>query len=366
MVLVNKNPLQYLNSLNKIPGVGSQKMKLLLDFFGEPEKIWNATLTELKASGAGEKLAEKIFECRTQINPEVEWGKIMRYNIRIITLNDIDYPKLLKEIHNPPYLLYARGELSALSSPMISVIGSRKYTSYGSQAASALAKDLTNVGLTIVSGMAIGIDTLAHHAALSAGGKTIAVLGSSIDDPHIYPRVNFNLSKEIMNNGCLLSDYPVETPALAGNFPPRNRIIAGMSFGTLVIEAGEQSGTLITARMALEYGREVFSVPGSIFSAQSVGTHELIKKGAKLVNNVKDILEELQWNNKKGVIPSEPKIPSSKEEESLLRILSHEPIHIDKMCQLSKLGAAQASPTLSIMEMKGWVKNIGGQNYILL
>lgn len=341
-------------------------MKLLLDFFGAPEKIWNATLAKLKVSGVGEKLAEKIFSSRPTIDPETEWEKITRYNIKIITLEDSNYPKLLKEIHNPPYLLYTRGESANLSAPMISVVGSRKYTSYGSQAAGALAKDLVNAGFTIVSGMAIGIDTLAHRAALSAGGKTIAVLGSSIDDTHIYPRINFNLSQEIMNNGCILSDYPVETPALAGNFPARNRIIAGMSLGTLVVEAGEQSGTLITARMALEYGREVFSVPGSIFSAQSAGTHDLIKKGAKLVSSVKDILEELQWEDEKEIKVREPKIPSTPEEEILLQVISSDPAHIDKIRQLSKLGTAQVSSALAMMEMKGWVKNIGGQNYILI
>lgn len=358
--------MQYLNALNKIPGIGSQKINLLLDFFGEPKNVWRASIEELKASSVGEKLAEKIAACRTEINPEVEWEKILRYNIRIITLGDNDYPKLLKEIHNPPYLLYARGEVDVLASPMISIVGSRKYTSYGSQVASTFAKDLVNAGFTVISGMAIGIDTLAHRGALDAGGKTIAILGSGIDDFHIYPRINFNLSQEIIENGCVISDYPLETPALSTNFPARNRIIAGMSLGTLIVEAGEKSGTLITAQLALEYGREVFSVPGSIFSAQSIGTHELIKKGAKLVENVKDILEELHWNGEKETKVREPKIPSSPEEEILLRVLSHETLHIDKIRQLSKLGTAQVSSMLAMMEMKGWVKNIGGQNYILL
>lgn len=362
----NKNDLQYLNALNKINGVGPQKMRRLMAFFGSPEKIWESDLSSLIRSEVGENLANKIVAERTKINPESEWMKLEKENIQMFIETDPEYPRLLKEISNPPYLLYMKGELN-LNAPMISIVGSRKYTDYGSQVAYAFAKDLAKAGITVVSGMAYGIDSIAHRGALDGGGKTIAVLGNSLDDKNIYPSSNLNLSREIVANGCLLSDYPIETPAgIPGNFPARNRIIAGLSSGTLIIEAGEKSGTLITANLALDSNRDVFAVPGPIFSTQSFGTNDLIKKGAKVVTSVKDILEELniQEIHEKAAAPA--RIPDTKEEEIILHILSSDPLHIDNISKLSKLETATASSTLAMMEIKGWVRNIGGQNYIII
>lgn len=358
--------MKYLNALNKIQGVGSQKMRLLLNFFGESEKIWTASLEELKASKIGDNLAERIILERKNIDPDFEWQKMQRENVQMITLENPEYPRLLKEINNPPYILYIRGTLDLNAAPLISIVGSRKYTPYGSLVANSFAKDLAKAGITVVSGMAIGIDSIAHRGAIDAGGKTIAVLGDSLDRKNIHPRINLNLSEEIVDNGALLSDYPIETPPLEFNFPARNRIIAGLSLGTLVIEAGEKSGTLITAKLALEFNREVFSVPGQIFSPQSMGTNNLIKNGAKTVTSVKDILEELDLDEAKIKKQNIPKIPSTKEEEIILKILSPDPIHIDNISKLSKLGTVAVSSALSLMEMKGWIKNIGGQNYIVL
>jgi DNA processing protein len=286
----------------------------------------------------------------------------------MITLEDPAYPRLLKESANPPYIIYMRGNVSLLeeAAPMVSLVGSRKYSSYGAQAAETLARDLANSGIVIVSGMALGIDTFAHRGALSANGKTIAVLGNSLDDKNIYPRNNFNLSRAIMENGLLLSEYPIETSAGPLTFPARNRIIAGLTLGTLVVEAGEKSGALITAEMALDYNREVFAVPGSIFSEQSTGANSLLRKGAKVVTGVKDILEELNLNKNDSLVTPLPKIPSTKEEEIILKILGSEPQHIDNISKISKLGTATAASTLALMEMKGWTKNIGGQNYIII
>lgn len=359
--------MKYLNALNKINGVGSQKMRSLLDFFGSSENIWRALEKDLIQSGLSEKLAQKIISEKININPDAEWERLEKENIRMITFADPDYPKLLKEIANPPYIIYMRGEIDLNSAPMISIVGSRKFTAYGQQTATAFARDLAQAGITVVSGMALGIDAIAHRGALDAGGKTVAVLGGSLDDKNIYPRNNFNLSREIINNGALLSDYPVETPAgIPGNFPARNRLIAGLSLGTLVIEAGEKSGTLITASLALESNREVFAVPGSIFSPQSAGTHALIKKGAKMVTSVKDILEELDLEKRAGIEQAKNILPETKEEEIIMKILSHEPLHIDNIIKLSKLETSAASSTLALMEMKGMIKNIGGQNYIRL
>lgn len=360
--------MKYLNALNKINGVGPQKMKMLVDFFGQPEKIWSASHAELLATGIGPSLAGKIFSERDSLDPDQEWAYLEKENIRMITLPDPRYPKFLREIPYPPYIIYIKGltNWDWNAAPMISVVGSRKYSAYGAQATQVLARDLSRAGVTIVSGMALGIDALAHRAALAAGGKTIAVLGNSLDDFHISPQSNFQLSREIMENGVLMSDYPLPTPAAEHTFPARNRIVAGLSLGTLVIEAGEKSGTLITAQLALDFNREVFAVPGPIFAPQSSGTNKLIRSGAKLASSVKDILEELRLDQ--GVDSNErtPKIPDSKEEAILLEILSTDPLHIDNIAKLSKLATSTVAGTLAFMEIKGWVKNIGGQNYILL
>jgi DNA processing protein len=359
--------MKYLNALNKINGLGSQKMRALLNFFGSAETAWKAGLTELNQSGIGPALAEKIVAGRALINPDQEWMRLQEEGIQLISFNDPRYPQLLKEIANPPYILYMKGDFDLNAAPMISIVGSRKYTAYGAQVATTFARDLAAAGITVVSGMALGIDAIAHRGALDGGGKTIAVLGGSLDDKNIYPRNNFNLAREITEQGALLCDYPVETSAgIPGNFPARNRIIAGLSLGTLVIEAGEKSGTLITATLALESNREIFAVPGPIFSPQSFGTNDLLKKGAKLVTSVKDILEELNLGEHEKTSPIQAKNPDTLEEEIILKILSIDPLHIDIISKMSKLETSVCSSTLSLMEIKGWVKNIGGQNYIIL
>lgn len=358
--------MKYLNALNKISGVGPQKMKILLNYFPDFETAWKADLINLKQSGIGEKLAEKIFWERKNINPDEEWEKLERENIQMITLTDPEYPAMLKEIHNPPYILYVKGQLDFNLSPAVAIVGARICTSYGAQAAQTLAKNLVQAGITVVSGMALGIDSFAHRGALDGRGKTVAVLGDSLDEKNIYPVNNLRLSKEITQNGALVSEYPIETMAGKLTFPARNRIIAGLTLGTIVVEAGEKSGALITAQMALEYNREVFAVPGSIFSERSFGTNILIKNGAKTATGIADILEEL--NLEKNNLKSQPvaKNPETPEEEKIISILSGEPLHIDNIAKLAKLQTADASSTLSLMEIKGWVKNIGGQNYILI
>ena len=289
-----------------------------------------------------------------------------KVGIKMVVITDPEYPTLLKEIANPPYIIYTRGNLDLNSAPMISIVGSRKFTAYGSQVASTFAKDLARAGIIVVSGMALGIDAIAHQGTLSAGGQTVAVLGDGLDDESIHPKNNFNLAKDIMENGALVSEFPFGTPPLAFNFPTRNRIIAGLSLGTLVVEAGEKSGTLITSSLALEFNREVFAVPGSIFSTQSLGTNDLIKKGAKVVTSVKDILEELNLGTNQIPKPILPKNFESDEEKIIMSLLSTEPVHIDNISKLSKLSVSQVSSCLSMMEIKGYVKNIGGQNYISL
>lgn len=361
--------MKYLNALNIIQGVGSQKIKILLDAFSSAENIWRSGLDELKKTRISDDLAEKIAIGRTKINPDEEWEKLEKEKIKMITVADVNYPKLLKEIPNPPYALYIKTEdpdFNWNSSPTLAIVGSRKFTQYGKQAAEKLAYDLSKAGLTIVSGMALGIDAFAHRAALEAGGKTVAVLGSSLEDNMIGPRNNFNLSREIIHSGALVSDYPLGTSSLPSNFPARNRIMAGMTLGTLVIEAAEDSGSLITANLALEFNREVFAVPGSIYSPQAEGSNKLMKSGAKIVTGVKDILEELRIEERIETEKIRKIIPATPEEEKILKILSPDPLHIDTIAKMSKLGSSVASSTLAVMEMKGMARNIGGQNYIVI
>ncbi|MFZ2188977.1 MAG: DNA-processing protein DprA [Candidatus Moraniibacteriota bacterium] len=359
--------MKYLHALNKIEGVGSQKIRTLLGALGSAQNVWQANLSTLKRALGDGKLPEKIFFEKQNINPDEEWEILGLANIQLIEFTSPHYPKLLKEIHNPPYLIYTRGELALNNIPAISIVGSRKYSTYGEQLANSFARDLARAGFAIISGLALGIDAISHKGALEVKGKTIAVLGSGIDDESIYPRTNFQLAQEIIaSGGLLMSDYAPGTPATTMTFPARNRIIAGLSLGTLIIEASEKSGTLITAKMALESNREVFSIPGSIFSPTSIGTNNLIKSGAKIVTCVQDILEEFNLSQVNEPKQAKLKLPESKEEEILLSVLSDVPLHIDNIAKRANLTVHVISSTLIMMEIKGWVKNLGGQNYILL
>lgn len=358
--------MKYLHAINKLTGIGPQKMQLLLDHFGDAESAWKADLPALKNSKIGDKLAEKIIEGRKKIDPDKEWEMLRKENVNAVSLGDNAYPKLLREIHRPPHIIYTRGELNLNYYPLISIVGSRKFTPYGEQSAARLASDLAKAGFIVVSGLAIGIDAIAHQSTLDSQGKTVAVLGSSPDEKNIYPRANLRLAKEIIGSGgMLLSEYPPETPASNVTFPARNRIIAGLSLGTIVIEASEKSGALITSSYALEFNRQVFAVPGNIFSDAARGSNQLIKNGAKLVSGISDILEEFNFAPARKEKEISAKIPESPEEEKILNLLSTAPTHINNLAKMTKLGTATVSSILSIMEIKGWAKNIGGQNYII-
>ncbi len=372
MHMVNFNEDQYLNALNKISGIGAKRMQRLLNFFDSAQSAWNASQKHLEESGIGQAMAGKMVSERQFIDPSAEWDKLKKENVQLIAFNNPHYPFLLKDSPNPPYLLYLKSTFPSAesffsefnASPSVAIVGNRKNTAYGALVAQNLAKSLAEAGVTVVSGMALGIDSYAHRGAIAGNGKTIAVLGNGVDNESLYPKNNVNLAYEISQNGGLLSEYPLGTQAGPMTFPARNRIVAGLTLGTIVVEAGEKSGSLITSQMALEANREVFAVPGSIFSESSIGTHQLLRSGAKIVTGVKDILEELglEGVNKKKNSP--PKNPETNEEKILLKILTSEPLHIDNISKMAKLHTAVASSALSMMELKGWVKNIGGQNYI--
>jgi len=284
--------------------------------------------------------------------------------VKKISLENSNYPKILKEIHDPPKTLYIRGDFSSKDEVAIGIVGTRNYTSYGKQVTENIAGDLAKMGITIVSGLAKGIDTWAHKAAIENDGRTIAVLGSAIDSKSVYPSCNRKLADKITKNGALISEYPPETKSERWFFVQRNRIISGLSLGILVVEAPEKSGALITAACALEQNREVFAIPGSIYSKNSIGANKLIQMGAKLVTKANDILEELNL----PLIEKEKKSfkPKTKEEKSLLNILTKEPIHIDEITKKSKLDTGFVSSTLIMLELKGIVKNTGGGYYALI
>lgn len=280
--------------------------------------------------------------------------------INKITIENPSYPKLLKEIYDPPKELYVWGDLRPEENYPLAVVGTRKISSYGKQITIDLVRNLTKAGLTIISGLALGVDGLAHQTCLDVNGRTIAVLGSGLN--RIYPSIHQKLAEKIVKaGGAVISEYPPETGPTKWNFPARNRIIAGMSLGVLVIEAPEASGALITARFALDFGREVFAVPGNINNQNSIGTNRLIKLGAKPVTKAEDILEsfnlELALEFKKEIKPA------SKEEAIILEILGQEPTHIDEIIRKSKLESPIVSSTLTIMEITGKVRHIGGGNY---
>lgn len=362
------NDLKYWVAISRFSKIGPARFKKLYNYFPNMQAAWQASLLELQKSGLEENIAQEFIIKRTEINPDEELDKVNQENIQVITIKNLAYPKLLQEIFNPPALLYIKGDLANLNNKFnLAVVGTRKISNYGKQITPQLVKPLVQNGFTITSGLALGVDALAHQSALDALGKTIAVLGSGIDQKSIYPTSNRYLAQNILSNkGTIISEFPLGTLPLKHNFPIRNRVIAGLSLGTLIIEAGESSGATITAYSALEQNREVFAVPGSLFNQNSIGTHKLIQKGAKLVTSHHDILEELNLQEVKKFISNQKILPETEEEKIIIENLGSEPIHIDQIIKKANRPTSQISSTLSLMEMKGLIKNMGGQNYILL
>lgn len=346
--------------------IGPMRFKKLTAYFGSLKKAWQeGGVEDFVQAGLEPDLAQEIVSRRPQIDLEQEAKKLAKEEIGILTILDENYPKLLKEIYDAPYIMYIKGEIRPADEFALSIVGTRRLSSYGQQAASHLAGDLARAGLTIVSGLARGIDTLAHLAALEQKGRTIAIVGSGLDGQSLFPPANRRLVQQIACQGAALSEYPIGAFALKHHFPARNRLISGLSLGTLIIEAPEKSGALLTARHALEQNREVFALPGSIYSPNSLGPNNLIKMGAKLVTNGQDILDELNLKNLTVHLEARQVIADTPQEALILKIVAHEPIHVDKIAQGTKLDIATVNATLILMEMKGKVRNLGGMQYVL-
>jgi len=358
--------LKYWLGFNQIRKLTPIKFQKLIDGFDDLKTAWGADLAQLLTAGLEEKLAHEIIKTRSAINPDQELKKLEVEGVKAICIANPIYPKLLKEIFDPPSIIYYRGSLKCFEKSALAVVGTRKFSLYGQQAVAEITTDLTRQNITIVSGLALGIDALAHTACLEAGGLTAAVLGSSVDWDNVLPATNKNLAKRIIDSGgCVLSEYPIKTPPSSFTYPARNRIISGLSLGTIVIEAKDRSGTLITARMAGEQGRDVFAVPGSIFNPNSQGTNNLIKKGAMVITNADDAIDALNLRQAmKTTVDQKPK-PTNSEEELILSYLSKEPIHIDKLAQSCNIKINVLMSTITSLELRGAIKDLGGKNYII-
>ena len=361
--MMNKKELKYFIGFSFIPGIGRVRLGQLENYFGSLEKAWEAPSAELKKAHLDDSVIRAVTSWRPRLSLDEAMEQMKRHDVQALTWHDEKYPGRLKEIYDYPPILYVKGEILPEDEWCLAVVGTRLATAYGRQVTEEIATDLAHNKITVVSGLARGIDTIAHQAALEAGGRTIAVSACGLDI--IYPTENANLAKQIIEHGALISEYPLGTKPKPEYFPRRNRILSGISLGVLVTEAGESSGALITADLALEQNRDVLAVPGSVLSPASYGTNRLIQQGAKLIQNCQDILEELNLRAVAQQLEFKEIIPTSDTESLLLHKLSAEPCHIDEICAGSGLPVSTVSSTLAMMELKGLVKSIGSMKYVL-
>lgn len=361
---------KYLIWLSGIKHLGSIRIKRLIEHFGSAKSIWEADNESFKTvKGIDKGLCRIISISRNEEKLNRNLDNLKKLNISTVSFLSKHYPDLLREIYNPPYLLYLKGKKNLLKQNCIAVVGSRNASYYGKKIAFKLSGQLAMAGFTIVSGLARGIDSYAHKGALAVGGATIAIMGNGLDV--VYPRENYQLMKEISNNGLLLSEYPPGTSPLKGNFPARNRLISGLSLGVVVVEASERSGALITADFALEQNREVFAVPGNINSAMSTGTNNLIKLGAKIVNRVEDVLEEfpaaiLQRNIMKDGVITDNKLLPDKTKNNILKLIGTQPVHVEELLSESSLAINELYALLTYLEVEGHIKRLPGNYYVMM
>lgn len=354
-------------ALSMIPGLGNIAFRNLLNKFGKPENIFNAGISELLAvEGIKNEVALDIISKNYLCDPQEELRKVEDHGARVITFNESTYPLSLKEIHDPPMVLYVKGKDIPHNVTFIAIVGSRNATHYGMKASEKIGQGIARRGLGTVSGMARGIDSASHWGCINGMGHTLAILGTGIDI--IYPDSNKKLYKKIIETGTVISEFSMGTSPIPANFPRRNRIISGLSRGVIVVEATRNSGSLITASLALDQGREVFAVPGSIDSFKSTGCHFLIKQGAMLVENADDVLEDLGLNFpnlEKTDTFKEREIPSMNEiEKTVYDMIGNYPVHIDQITRRGKLEPGELSGILTKMELKGIIRQLPGKMFV--
>jgi len=358
---------KYLLGFTLLPDIGTVRFAKLMKFFPSLESAWNASAGQYKQAGVEERIANQIVAGRKKINLDKALSSLEHHGITLLSphFSSSDYPPQLEQIKGAPFALFCRGNISLLQKKQLAIVGTRRPSDYGIQVTKKISAEIAHSGLVITSGMAQGIDSVAHETALENNCPTIAVLGNSVDENVIRKSVSYDLAGKILSHdGLLVSEYPPGYEAQKFTFPNRNRIISGLSLGVLVVQAGEKSGSLITARYALEQNREVFAIPGNIFFQGSMGTHQLLKQGAALTTSAKDILEAFNFIYSPAASAPKELVFESKTEESIYKKLSLEPIHINKLSILCKLDTPAISTTLSLMELKGIVRNVGGGNFV--
>lgn len=349
---------KYLAGFGAFRGINSIIWNKLFGYFPDIKTAWKSPIPDFIKSGMTSKVANELANHISNFDIENYYKKLERIGINIISIKDVEYPILLKEIPTPPFVIYVKGKLKPEDENAIAIVGSRKATDYGKRATAEISEELARAGITIVSGLALGLDTEAHSAAVNAGGRTIAVLANGLDT--IYPIANIGLAKKILENGAIISEQPLGMPALKQNFPARNRIISGLSQGVLITEAGDKSGTLHTANFALEQNRQVYAVPGPIYNPLAHGPNMLIKSGAKAVTCAQDILED--FGIEENLIPIEPE---NDDERLIFSILETGAQHIDEITKKAERPPQEISRILSLMEIKGKLRHLGGMVYAL-
>jgi DNA processing protein len=355
---------QYLTAIYAFTYFGPARTRLLVSYFKTARKIWESTSEKLAETGLSKNKVNEFANFRKDFDIESYFEKLSKLNIKVTTFLDKDFPRVLKELNGAPAVLYYKGSLKGLTRNSVAIVGTRKMTSYGREVTEKFSGELGSFGVTIISGLARGVDTAAHKACLISGGITVAVLGNGLDS--IYPPENKLLAEEIVKKGgAIISEYPLGYPAIPINFAVRNRIVSGLSNCVLVIEGAEKSGTLLTASHAAEQGKTVFAVPGQITSPLSKAPLYLLKNGAKIATETKDILDELDMDIKVDREKMEKIVPDSPEEAKIMEILENETMHLDELVRISGKKTSEISARLTIMEMKGMVKNLGGGKYKL-
>ncbi len=364
------DPNTALIALNMVDHVGPVRLRQLTDHLGDPVAVLSASRTQLlKVPGIGDETAEAIASWRNSVDLDAELERIEAHGCQVVTQLDAHYPERLREIYDPPMVLYVKGSLSSQDKNSVAVVGSRQTTNYGIETARRISYQLAYTGVTVVSGGARGIDTAAHQGAMTAKGRTIAVLGTGIN--RVFPPENRDLFERIASQGALMTQFPFDRPADKQSFPIRNRIVAGMTLGTIVVEANLASGALITANFANEYGRQVFAVPGRIDSPRSKGCHDLIKKGAKLCEGIEDVLSEFEYlfpPSNRSATPTEtgvlPGLELPENEQRVLSVVTRESQTVDELIRASGLPASAVNVVLFSLEMKRLIRQLPGKMYV--
>jgi DNA processing protein len=352
----------YWVAFSLVKGIGPVRLEKLLAYFGDVQAAWQAPEYHLQSAGLSQKLSRQLGRVRSQVSLSKLEDQIQKSGIQVLTWDDQDYPEGLRLITQSPFVLYIKGTLGKEDTWAVAIVGTRRFTDYGRQVAEEISRVLVNHGISVVSGLARGIDGIAHRSVLDAGGRTLAVLGSGLDQ--IYPPEHKALAEQISQHGALVSDYPLGTPPDGSNFPPRNRIISGLSKAVIIIEAGVKSGALITANYAAEQGKEVFAVPGKTTAPMSKGTNLLIKQGAHPLLEPQDVLDLLNLSLLSEQIIVRKTLPGDPREAQIYQVVGDEPLHVDEISTQTKMPIEQVTSTLALMELKGMVRKTFGMKYV--